>query len=169
MKAEAVPFYGILVAALTGGTWFIFHYEFFRFRDPTQKQLCQPEITEGTQRLGRDVGWLSEEDLNVGDLARFRTGRAGAESTSRIIALAGQRVAVRSGQLVIDGAEVKDPWGRKANALDFMPEVIVPEGYVFVANDQRWGTQSERMDSRAFGPIPMRSIDYVFTPKGEDK
>lgn len=165
MKAEAVPFYGILVAALTGGAWFILHYEFFRFSDPVAKQLCQPAITEGTQQIGRDVSWLSEEDLNVGDLARFRTGRAGVESTTRIIAVAGQRVAVKAGQLMIDGAEVKDPWGRKQNAVDFMPEVVVPQGYVFVANDQRWGNSSERLDSRAFGPVPMRALDYVFSPK----
>lgn len=168
MKLEAVPFYAILVAGLTGGTWFILHYEFFRFTDPVGKQLCQPAITEGYQQVGRDASWLSEEDLEVGDIVRFRTGRAGAESTTRILAVAGQRVAVRSGQLTIDGAEVKDPWGRKQNALDFMPEVVVPQGYVFVANDQRWGSQSERMDSRAFGPVPIHSLRYVFTPKDEN-
>lgn len=167
MKAEAVPFYAILVGAVTGSAWFLFHFEFFRFRDPPTKQLCQPAITEGTQRLGRDVAWLSEEDLHVGDLARFRTSRSGVDCTARIVAVAGQRVAVKTGNLVIDGAEVNDPWARKASAVDFVPEVVVPQGYVFVANDQRSGNLSERLDSRAFGPIPVRSIDYVFSPKDE--
>lgn len=167
MKVEAVPFYGIAVAMVTGITWFLFHFEFYRFREPNQRQFCQPEIVEGTQRMGRDVAWLDVQDLQVGQLVRFRTRRAGNDSTSRIVALPGQRVAMRQGKLWIDGAEVQDPWGKRGNANDFLPEVVVPEDCVFVLNDHRWGNQSERNDSRAFGPIPVRCIEYVFNPKGE--
>lgn len=169
MKAEAVPFYGIAVGLVAGITWFLFHYEFYRFREPNQRQYCQPAISEGTQRVGRDVSWLDEHDLQVGDLVRFRTARTGNDATSRVLAVAGQRVGVKAGQLLIDGAEVADPWGKRRNAADFFPEVVVPEGCVFVLNDHRWGNQSERWDSRAFGPIPVRCIEYVFSPKDEGK
>lgn len=167
MKVEAVPFYGVAVAVVAGIAWFFLHYEFYRFREPNARQFCQPEITEGTQRMGRDMAWLNEADLEVGQIVRFRTRRSGGDSTSRIVALAGQRVAVREGRLWIDGSEVRDPWGKRGSASDFMPEVVVPEGCVFVLNDHRWGSQSERNDSRAYGPIPVRCIEYVFTPKGE--
>ncbi len=169
MKVEAVPFYGIAVAMVGGITWFLVHYEFYRFREPAPRQYCQPAIMEGTQRVGRDVAWLDEQDLQVGDLVRFRTGRSGNESTSRVIALSGQRVAIRAGRLHLDGAEVADPWGKRGNAVDFFPEVVVPEGCVFLLNDHRWGNLSERMDSRAFGPVPVRCIEYVFSPKDEGK
>lgn len=169
MKAEAVPFYGVFVALVTGFTWFLFRYELHRFVEPNQRQYCQPAITEGTQRVGRDVSWLADDDLAVGDLVRFRTARSGNETTSRVVATAGQRVAVKAGVLLIDGVEVTDPWGRRANVTDFMPEVAVPEGCVFVLNDYRWGNQSERNDSRAFGPIPVRCVQYAFSPKDEAK
>ncbi|MCO5167981.1 MAG: signal peptidase I [Planctomycetes bacterium] len=167
MKVEAVPFYAILVAALSGGTWFVFRYELYRFKDPKQRQFCEPEISEGTQRLGRDVVWLRDDALQVGDLVRFRTARTGADTTSRVVAVAGQRVAIVAGRLHIDGVEVNDPWGKRANPADHVPELFVPEGCVFVLNDQRWHNQSDRLDSRAFGPIPVRCVEYAFSPKGD--
>ena len=169
MKLEAVPFYGVLVGLVAGGAWVLVHYELFRFKEPEAKQYCSPSITEGTQRLGRDVTWLEEDQLQPGDLVRFRTARSGVDTTSRVIAVAGQRVGIRGGKPVIDGQEVADPWGRRANTNDWAPEVIVPDGCVYVLNDARWVGGSERMDSRAFGPIPVRSVEYVFAPKDEGK
>ncbi|MCW8138404.1 MAG: signal peptidase I [Planctomycetota bacterium] len=165
MKVEAVPFYAILVAAVTGGCWFVLRYEFYRFKDPKLRQFCDPEISEGTQRLGRDVMFLHDDALQVGDIVRFRTARTGAETTSRVVAVAGQRVAIVAGRLHIDGVEVKDPWGKRANAADVVPDLFVPEGCVYVLNDMRWSNHSDRLDSRAFGPIPVRSVEYVFSPK----
>lgn len=169
MKLEAVPFYGILVGIVAGGAWTLFHYELYRFREPAAKQFCAPNITEGTQRFGRDMAWLDEPDLQVGDHVRFRTARTVVDTTSRIIALAGQRVAMRDGKLLVDGVEVQDPWGRRNNQNDWTPEITVPPGCVFVLNDQRWAGGSDRYDSRTIGPIPVRAIEYVFAPKDEGK
>jgi signal peptidase I len=165
LKLEAAPFYGILVGLVAGGAWFIFHYEFFRFSDPKAKQFCAPAIDEGMQRLGRDMTWLREDDVQIGDHVRFRTGRTTSDTTSRVIALAGQRVAIQAGKLWIDGAEVQDPWGKRNNANDWTPEIAVPPGCVYVLNDQRWAGGSDRNDSRTLGPIPLRAIEYVFPPK----
>jgi signal peptidase I len=169
LKLEAVPFYGVLVAVVTGGVWFVQRYEFVRFKEPEQRQYCAPSISEGTQRLGRDVSWLPDHELQPGDLVRFRTARTGTDTTSRVLAVAGQRVALRGGKLHIDGQEVNDPWGKRHNGNDWTPELVVPEGCVFVLNDLRWVGASERMDGRAFGPVPVRAVEYVFAPKEEGK
>jgi signal peptidase I len=168
VKAEAVPFFSILVGLVFALAWFISRYEMYRFKDPDTRQFCAPSITEGTQRLGRDVAWLEPEAIQPGDLVRFKTARTGGkEATSRVVALAGQRVAVDEGKLLIDGQEVTDPHARRGNAADWSPEVMVPEGCVYVINDLRWGNGSERLDSRTIGPIPVHAIEYVFSPKDD--
>lgn len=169
MKLEAVPFFGVLVALVVGLSWFLVRYEFYRFSDAETKQFCSPAIMSGTQRLGRDVTWLREEQLQRGDLVRFRTARTGGDATSRIIAVAGQTVALDGGKVLIDGEEAPDPWGKRASSAEWTPPTLVPEGCIFVLNDLRHGQGSDRLDSRALGPIPVRSVEYVFPPKTEKK
>jgi signal peptidase I len=167
MKLEAVPFFGILVALVVGLSWFLVRYEFYRFREVEQKQFCSPAITEGTQRLGRDVTWLREEQLSRGDLVRFKTARTGGDATSRIVAVAGQTVSWNGPKVVIDGEELNDPWARRSNGAEWAPPVLVPDGCIYVLNDLRHGNGSDRLDSRALGPIPVRAVEYVFPPKAE--
>lgn len=162
MQSGSLPFVAIGAALLAGTVWFFQRWELVRFSDPDEYQWCKPDVQEGAQRFGRDASWLTPADLEPWQLVRYRLPRVGRLMTSRVVAFEGQRVAMEGGKLVIDGQEVKDPYGRSGNAADFCPETVVPPGCVWVLNDQRGG---DRYDSRAFGPLPVGAVSWVFAAR----
>ena len=74
----------------------------------------------------------------------------------RVVGLPGDRVAVRSGRLIVNGEPQKEPFTNK-NLPDpnSFARRTVPEGHVFVMGDNRGISQ----DSRAFGPLPKENIE----------
>lgn len=76
----------------------------------------------------------------------------------RIVAVEGDVVEIRRGQLFVNGTPVAEeylpPGWRAAISL---PPTPVPQDHVFVLGDNRAPYGS--FDSRAFGPIPQRSIE----------
>jgi hypothetical protein len=159
MKDGAVPFYAIGVAGVLGLLYFTLTFEYYRFQDDDTKQHCKPSVVKGKSRVGRDVSFMRPEELVVGRIVRYKTGRLAAEETSRIVATAGQRVSITDGALSIDGAAAPDPWGHQKRNTDYLPEMVVPTGCVFLLNDVR---TADRFDSRSFGPVPASAILYVF-------
>lgn len=170
MKPDAVPFFGVLVAVLLAGVWALLRFELVRFKDDERRQFCKPAIDTGQQRMGRDVPLYGPDRLAAPDLVRYRTPRTG-DMTSRVVAVAGQRVEVRDGQLLVDDQPVNEPWAVFRRAEDFYPPLVVPPGCVWVMNDTRSRGRSEAFDSRAAGPIPVDAISYRFdgTPREEPK
>jgi signal peptidase I len=124
-----------------------------------------------------DVRARTQADLKPGDVIVFgRPGVPEETMVKRIAARAGQTVAIRDGELVVDG-QVRTSWlphqsgrvdlgretlgastydvelGRRGEIEDFGP-LEVPRGQFFVLGDSRYRSA----DSRSFGPIPISAV-----------
>ena len=74
----------------------------------------------------------------------------------RVVAVAGDRVSVRTGRLFIDGKPQKEPFtNKKFPDRSFSAPITVPKGHVFVMGDNR----ANSSDSRVFGPLPKENIE----------
>ena len=162
MQGESLPFVAIGAALIAGCVWFVQRYELVRFADKDELQFCKPDVKEGTQRFGRDAAYLTPADIHQLQLVQFRTPRTGRVTLSRVIAVEGQRVEIKAGKVHVDGEELREPYGKGMSVTDQAPELVVPMGCLYVLNDVR---QSDRYDSRAFGPIPVGAVMYVFAAK----
>jgi signal peptidase I len=90
----------------------------------------------------------------VGDLAVLEAP-TGEVMAKRIVALGGQRVAIRDGVLFVDRRRRDEPYvdHDMVDGFYFGPE-RVPAGDVFVMGDNRGDSE----DSRDFGPIPVDQL-----------
>ena len=92
-----------------------------------------------------------------GDVVVFRSvDDRNTDLIKRVVAVAGDRVAVRTGRLYVDGNLQKEPFTNK-NFPDrsFSAPITVPKGHVFVMGDNR----ANSSDSRVFGPLPKKNIE----------
>lgn len=84
----------------------------------------------------------------------------------RIVAIGGDTVAIRNGQLIVNGVAIDEPYIEHQAISDF-PEVTVPEDHYFVMGDNR----PNSWDSRDVGALPRDKIEgrvhAVFWPLSE--
>jgi signal peptidase I len=94
--------------------------------------------------------------VDVGDIVTFPSPQDGAPTIKRVVAVGGQRVAIRDAELVVDEQVVDEPYVDHAgiDGVYFGP-VAVPAGTVFVMGDHREAS----IDSRAYGPIRSADIE----------
>jgi signal peptidase I len=80
----------------------------------------------------------------------------GGAIIKRVVAVAGQRIAVREGVVYVDGERLVEPYVNTAYPDDYDSdaELTVPAGTVFVMGDSRANSN----DSRYIGPVPDASI-----------
>jgi signal peptidase I len=89
-----------------------------------------------------------------GDVVVLRMPERGPELLiKRVIALPGETIEVRDGQVYINGESLEEPYVSQRTSGKSTP-VTVPEGHVFVMGDNRGASN----DSRSFGPVALERI-----------
>ena len=78
---------------------------------------------------------------------------SGREFIKRIVALPGETVSVREGQVSIDGAPIDEPWLPRQDRSSYGP-YMVPQGQVFVLGDNRANSN----DSRVWGGLDVAKV-----------
>jgi signal peptidase I len=116
--------------------------------DSMEPTVCRGDTTILTRSHGA-------ADVSRDDIVTFPSPTDGELTIKRVVATAGQRVAIKDAQLEIDGVAVDEPYVDRAtiDGVYFGP-VTVPAGTVFVMGDNR----ERSIDSRAYGPIPVSEV-----------
>ena len=96
-------------------------------------------------------------DPERGDIVVFQSVEdPNTDLIKRVVALPGDRVAVRSGRLILNGEPQKEPYtNKKFPDTSFFAPTTVPKNHVFVMGDNR----ANSSDSRVFGPLPKKNIE----------
>jgi signal peptidase I len=117
-------------------------------RTTSMAPTLEPGDRVVTWKLGAgDATW------HRSDIVSFR--HDGEILVKRVVAVAGDVVALRDGRLVVNGRTVHEPWSdpQLIDSVYFGPE-RVPADTVFVMGDDRANSQ----DSRTFGPVPIAQL-----------
>jgi signal peptidase I len=127
--------------------------------------LYQPVKVEGTsmmpllddqERIFVNKFVYRLEPVERGDIVVFRYPRNPSQSfIKRVIAVAGDRVRIDSGQVYVNGHPLQEDYVALGFADDrSYPEIVVPPHAYFLLGDHR--NMSD--DSRDFGPVNVRYI-----------
>jgi signal peptidase I len=119
-----------------------------------ESDSMEPSICAGDRLVVSKLG--RHESLESGELVVFRSPEDGARVVKRVVALEGQRVAVRDGALYVDRRRQVEPYVDLAT-MDgaFFGPVVVAAGTVFVLGDHR----EVSIDSRDYGGVPRDSVE----------
>ena len=88
-----------------------------------------------------------------GDIVTFHVPAEEEALIKRVVALPGETIEVRGGQVFIDEQLLEEHWTTRLGGPDY-PPTVVPPLHVFVLGDNRPNSR----DSRYFGPVPVDRI-----------
>lgn len=127
----------------------------FLFKPFTVHQVSmQPNLIEGDRILINRVIYHFR-DPKPGEVIVFHSSvTKGEDLVKRVVAVAGDSVAIHDGALYVNGAKKDEPYLKEQNFSGDYPETIIPAGQFFVMGDNR----NNSGDSRLFGPIGKDSV-----------
>lgn len=127
----------------------------FLFKPFTVHQISMlPTLEEGDRILLNRLTY-SFRDPRAGDVVVFRPPVVGGEEmVKRVVAVAGDTVAIRHGDLYVNGARVDEPYLLEQEFSGEFPELAIPPGKVFTLGDNR----NNSGDSRLFGLVDEEAI-----------
>lgn len=113
----------------------------------------EPNLHTDQRLVVEKLSYRLHEPLR-GDVVVLRLPERGPELLiKRVIALGGETIEVRDGQVMIDGVPLQEPYLTQQTRGQYGP-VQVPPGYIFVMGDNRGASN----DSRIFGPVEVSRI-----------
>lgn len=108
-------------------------------------ESMEPTVHDGSVRFAFLLRYAAS-DPRPGDLVVIRMAGRKVMFLKRVLAIGGERVAFERGALRVNGRPRPEPYLRDAGDWT-LPEIVVPEGELFVAGDNR----SVPMESHVMG------------------
>ena len=150
-----LEFLVILLVAFALVFGFVKPFVLEAFRVPSESMV--PTLEVGDRFLANKFVYHFSEPKK-GDVVVFRSVEGGEEDlVKRVVAVAGDEVAVENGVLSVNGEVQDEPYVNKGFPDDgsFFGPTRVPEGNIFAMGDNRANSR----DSRFFGPVPYENIE----------
>ena len=123
----------------------------------------QPNLYYGERVMIEKVTYRLFHGPKRGDIVVVNMPDSVEPLIKRVVALAGETIEIRGGQVYIDGEPIEEPWVEYTATQDY-PSTTVPPLHVFIIGDNRPNSR----DSRAFGPVHVDQIDgralFVYWP-----
>ena len=117
-----------------------------------QGQSMEPNLHANQRLVVEKISYRFHKPRR-GDVVVLKCSAQGELLIKRVVALPGEQVEIKGGQLYVNGCALDEPYPTQPSSHDYGPTVVPPR-HVFVLGDNR----SFSNDSRAFGPVPFENI-----------
>ncbi|MBN1979649.1 MAG: signal peptidase I [Anaerolineae bacterium] len=123
----------------------------------------QPNLYYGERVMVEKVTYRLFHGPRRGDVVVVDVPDSPEPLIKRVVALPGETIEIRGGQVHIDGEPIEEPWVEYTAAQDF-PPTTVPPLHIFIIGDNRPNSR----DSRSFGPVHVDQVEgralFVYWP-----
>lgn len=125
--------------------------------EPTSiaSQSMEPTLHRGDHVLVDKLSARLGRDPQRGDLVTFTSPVDAKRTLKRVVGVAGDRVRIGDGVLIVNDLVVPEPYVDQASidAL-YWGTITVPARHIVVLGDRRAGS----IDSRRYGPVPITAL-----------
>ena len=148
-------------AVLWLGIWFFNNFGCQKIESGEMEPALKREAHKSVEPKIRAIDQLAIDDLI--SYSCFIPGKSQPAYAARVLALPGDRVAIKSGDVYVNGVKIGSSYvasGSKNDPKENYAEIIVPRDSVYVLCDNR--RQFDKSDSRGVGPVDLWAINGKF-------